>query len=123
MRGREWVWLLLLVFCFSVLLLALSSCSEPPPYLSEDGKRGWKAYRRHCTLCHNPNPFLDGTTTPGGPAIAGSSNELIRLRVTSVTYPKGYKPKRDTKEMYVLPRWKPEVPYLQAYLKEVRKPK
>jgi len=98
------------------------SCAKPDEYLSEDGKRGWQAYRRHCTQCHNKEPFRDGTSSPGGPAIANSSEELIRLRVTSQDYPRGYKPKRDTNQMTKLPLAVSEVPYLYAYLKEVRKP-
>ena len=66
--------------------------------------------------------FKDGTSSPGGPAIARASEELIRLRVTGLKYPKGYKPKRDTNQMTRLPLAEPEVPYLYAYLKEVRKP-
>ena len=106
-----------------MLLAFCSSCAKPDPYLSEDGKRGWKAYRRHCITCHNKNPFLDSTITPLAPSIARSSKELIRLRVTSTTYPKGYKPKRDSKEMRPLPRAVKKVPDIHAYLKEVRKPK
>ena len=34
-----------------------------------------------------------------GPPIAGSSLELIRTRVLSTSYPKGYKPKRKTQSM------------------------
>ncbi|MHC4515286.1 MAG: hypothetical protein ACYTGW_15370 [Planctomycetota bacterium] len=98
------------------------SCAKPDDYLSADGKRGWQAYRRHCTQCHNKEPFKDGTSSPGGPAIARASEELIRLRVTGLKYPKGYKPKRDTNQMTRLPLAEPEVPYLYAYLKEVRKP-
>jgi mono/diheme cytochrome c family protein len=103
--------------------LLFSSCGgKPPEYLSEDGKKGWTAYHRHCTICHNPDPFKEGTTSPGGPPIAGSSAELVRLRVEKQVYPKGYKPKRDTKLMTPQPQAIPDIPYLQAYLKEVRKP-
>lgn len=105
------------------LLVLLQSCgSKPPEYLSEDAKLGWVAYNRHCTICHNPDPFKEGTTSPGGPPIAGSSEELIRLRVTKLAYPKGYKPKRDTKLMTVQPQAVPDVPHIAAYLNEVRKP-
>ena len=104
------------------LLFLFSGCSKPPDYLSADGLRGWKAYRRHCTLCHDADPFQDSTKSPAGPPVAGSSLELLRLRVaTGTDYPKGHKPQRDTKEMYALPQAVPEIPYLYAYLKEVRK--
>ncbi len=105
-----------------ILLAACPSCSKPPDYLSANGKRGWKAYRRQCTICH-ADPFQDSMK---GPAISGSSEALLRARVVSTGdpgYPKGHKPKRDTKEMHVLPAAVPEIPYLYAYLKELRKPK
>ncbi len=114
--------LALLILLACLMFLCQSCGSKPPDYLSEDGKRGFVAYHRHCTICHNANPFLEGTTSPGGPPIAGSSEELIRLRVTKLAYPKGYKPQRDTKLMTVQPQAVPDIPYLYAYLKEVRKP-
>ena len=106
-----------------ILLAACPSCSKPPDYLSANGKRGFKAYGRHCTVCHDADPFQDVIK---GPAISGSSEALLRARVVSTGdpgYPKGHKPKRDTKEMYKQPAAVPEIPYLYAYLKEVRKPK
>jgi len=104
------------------IAVLLSSCgSKPPEYLSEAGKKGWTAYRRHCTICHNPNPFLEGTTSPGGPPINASSEELIRLRVTKLAYPRDYKPKVDTELMTVQPQAVPDIPDIYAYLKEVRK--
>ena len=115
-----WGFVLCLVLVLGIL--AMPCCAKHDPYLSEDGKKGWKAFRRHCTLCHNVDPFLAGTSTPGGPPVAGSSEELIRMRVTSTVYPKGYKPKADTTEMYPLPQAVKHIPYLFAYLKEVRKP-
>jgi mono/diheme cytochrome c family protein len=111
---------LLVVFC--VLVVCQSCGSKPPEYLSEAAKRGWTAYHRYCTICHNPDPFQEGTTSPGGPSIVGSSQELILLRVTKLAYPKGYKPKRDTKLMTVQPQAVKDVPDIYAYLKEVRKP-
>lgn len=120
-RQRPSVGIRILVLLLGIL--AIPSCAKPDPYLSEDGKKGWKAYRRHCTICHNANPFLEGTTSPGGPSIVGSSEELIRMRVISTKYPKGYKPKADTSLMTPLPQAVKEIPYLFAYLKEVRKPK
>lgn len=110
----------LLLVCLPVLLVACGS--KPPEYLSEDAKKGWVAYHRHCTICHNPDPFQEGTTSPGGPPIAGSSEELVRLRVEKQKYPKGYKPKADTNLMTPVPQAIPDIPFLAAYLKEVRKP-
>ncbi len=51
-----------------------------------------------------------------GPAIAGSSKELLEARVLSTSYPPNYKPKRPTKVMPQFPFLKEEIPYLAAYL-------
>ncbi len=118
----RWVVVVTILVVLLCLLVFCQSCSKPPDYLSADAKTGWIAYHRHCTICHNSDPFKEGTSSPGGPPIVGASEELIRLRVTKLAYPKGYKPKRDTKLMTVQLQAVPEIPYLHAYLKEVRKP-
>ena len=104
-----------------LLVTLCPSCSKPPEYLSADAKKGWKAYRKHCALCHNANPHLDSNSTPKGPPIASSTKELLQMRIKANKYPQGYKPKRATADMYPLPQALPDVPYLFAYLKEVRK--
>ena len=101
----------------------LPCCAGAPEHLSEDARRGRRAYRVHCSACHDPgSPFLEGHGATPGPPIDGSSEELIRARVAKESYPPGYKPKRTTNQMYKLPRAVPEIPYLFAYLKEARKP-
>jgi mono/diheme cytochrome c family protein len=76
-------------------------------------KRGRGVYAGNCTACHNPNPNLDGAL---GPALAGSSLELITMRVLHVQYPPGYTPKRDTAIMLPLAYLEPELPALAAFL-------
>ncbi len=110
-------------FYFSILAASFliaactpkSSSTTSSPTLSENDlpARGKKVYGQNCTACHNPNPKLDGTI---GPAIAGSSLELISARVLHANYPAGYKPKRDSHQMPALPSLEPEIPALHAFL-------
>ncbi len=106
---------------FSILPLVLASlgltvivlstaCSEPAQSLVEEGLR---TYTINCIACHNPDPKLDGNL---GPAVAGSSRELIEARVMRGEYPSGYAPKRDTKLMVALPFLEAEIDGLAAYL-------
>jgi hypothetical protein len=67
----------------------------------------------YCVVCHNADPSKDGTT---GPALAGSSEELLKARVLSQGYPPGYKPKRTTKTMPVYPQVKNRISDLTAFL-------
>ena len=76
-------------------------------------ERGKRAYAANCTACHNPDPTRDGTV---GPAIAGSSLELVRARVLKAEYPPGYAPKRDSHLMPAQPFLASDVPDLAAYL-------
>ena len=74
---------------------------------------GRKAYVANCTVCHNQDPTKDGSV---GPAIAGSSVELVEARVLRAEYPPGYTPKRDSHLMPAQPFLKADVPALAAYL-------
>src|ERR1041384_7837495 len=95
---------------------ARSACSNKSndPRKGADGRRGRAVYVANCVACHNNDPSKDG---PIGPAIKGSSRELIETRVLSTSYPPNYKPKRPTKVMPQFPFLKDEIPYLAAYLK------
>ncbi len=75
--------------------------------------RGKKIYLQNCIACHNPNPKIDG---PVGPAIAGSSQELIKERLIHGAYPKDYKAKRTTHLMPPLPGLEAEIPALNSFL-------
>ena len=85
-------------------------------------QRGYDIYRRVCQACHNANPLLDGAggSTPG-PAIAGSSLELLQARVLRNEYPAGYKPKRDTRNMTAFPDLAAEIPAIAAFLEWSRR--
>ena len=103
-----------------IVWVALASgCSKDADKTSKSAKdpdweRGRAVYLANCVACHNPDPSKDG---PIGPAIKGSSRELIEARVLGFGYPPNYKPKRNTKLMPTFPFLKDEVPYLATYLR------
>ena len=97
-------------------LLPLLSCQKnenPTKPLSELEARGKGVFLSNCIACHNPDPRLDGSI---GPAIAGSSLDLITHRVLTRDYPPGYTPKRSSEVMPDFPQLKDDVPGLHAYL-------
>ena len=105
---------LLILFGLSVIMIA--ACSDDDGAKSEtkrEIKRGRAVYVANCVACHNNDPSRDG---PIGPAIKGSSRELLQARVLSTSYPPNYKPKRPTKVMPQFPFLKDEIPNLTAYL-------
>ncbi len=85
--------------------------SEQPAGPNAD--RGRRLYLANCVVCHNREPSKDG---PTGPAIAGSSETLLRYRVLSRSYPPGYVPKRKSSAMPTYPHLKKAIPDLAAYL-------
>lgn len=114
----------LLFFLGAVVAITTASCTKmqeistptaPAPILTKDEmiEKGRHAFQMNCLSCHGHDPKVDG---PVGPAIAGSSLELITKRVMEVKYPDGYKPKRTTSLMVALPHLKNDIPYLFEYL-------
>jgi mono/diheme cytochrome c family protein len=106
--------LILTVLC----ALTVAACSKDSDDSSKsrknaDAARGRAVYLANCVACHNNDPSRDG---PIGPAIKGSSKELLETRVLTTSYPPGYKPKRPTKVMPQFPFLKDEIPHLAAYL-------
>lgn len=77
--------------------------------------RGRAVYVTNCAVCHNVDPSVDGSL---GPAVAGSSLELLEARLLRNTYPEGYTPKRDSRVMMALPYLKEDIPALAAYLNQ-----
>ena len=104
--------LTVLIFVCGCTKNAATSDSQPMTEV-QLATRGQAIYKLNCIACHNPDPSLDGAT---GPAIKGSSLELVTARVTKAQYPEGYKPKRDSKIMPPLPQLEKEVPALHAFL-------
>jgi mono/diheme cytochrome c family protein len=108
------------VLLMVIFALALSGCSKesdksPQSAKNADLERGRAVYAANCVACHNANPSKDG---PIGPAIKGSSKELLEGRVLRTEYPPNYKPKRNTKIMPQFPFLKTEIPYLAIYLND-----
>jgi len=105
----------LVTLLFGIYLLV--SCSkdsdDAKSARNPDVERGRAVFVANCVACHNNDPSRDG---PLGPAIKGSSRELLESRVLSTSYPPNYKPKRPTKVMPQFPFLKDEIPYLAAYL-------
>lgn len=96
-----------------VVGLLLAGCkkeSEAPLLPAEQGR---KVYMSNCIACHNVNPKVDGGL---GPAIWGSSQELLQARVVKGSYPDGYKPKRETKMMTTFPHLQKDIDALHAFL-------
>jgi mono/diheme cytochrome c family protein len=97
-------------------LLAGSACSGggDDPQLSDLANQGRRVYQNVCITCHNGDPTLDGAL---GPAIAGSSRELLEAKVLRGEYPPGYTPKRAGS--VVMPRFEflsDQIHALAAYL-------
>ena len=101
-----------------VLLVAVRCTRNAAPDISkmssaELTERGKAIYQLNCISCHNPDPSKDGAV---GPAIKGSSRELIEVRVLRAGYPVGYKSKRATQQMPPLPHLEREIPALAEFL-------
>jgi mono/diheme cytochrome c family protein len=104
------------LFVIALCAFAVAACSKddsPKSGKQADAGRGRAVYLANCVACHNNDPSRDG---PIGPAIKGSSKELLEARVLTTSYPPSYKPKRPTKVMPQFPFLKEEIPYLVAYL-------
>ncbi len=94
----------------TILCFGIAACNGGSSDPVEQGRR---VYVANCTACHNTDPGVDGNL---GPAVAGSSTELLEARVLRASYPPGYTPKRDTGLMTALPFLEPQIPALTAYL-------
>jgi mono/diheme cytochrome c family protein len=107
-------WYLVLFFVF-----LLGGCGKDSDRTTEtaragDPGRGRQIYAANCTACHNPDPSKEGSL---GPAIKGSSQELLEARILRAAYPPGYTPKRTSNSMPPMPFLKSAIPDLAAYLR------
>lgn len=100
---------------FALCLLAIAACNDSKPTTETPAQKGSKVYFANCVACHNADPKKDGVI---GPAVHGSSKELVEARVLKATYPDGYKPKRETKLMVALPQLKDNIDDLTAFLNQ-----
>ncbi|MBI1734990.1 MAG: cytochrome c [Candidatus Rokubacteria bacterium] len=92
--------------------LALAGCGDDGGGSLAD--RGRQVYLSQCTTCHGPDPAKTG---PVGPAVKGSSRELLEAKVLRGGYPPGYAPKRPTQVMPPAPQLANDVPALAEFLK------
>ncbi len=90
-----------------------TACNKKDANADPKAMRGRVVFAANCIACHNANPSLDGTL---GPAIKGSSLELLQARVLHGEYPPGYSPKRTTRIMQKLPLTEANVADLHAFL-------
>jgi len=97
-----------------VLALAASACSsgETSQEMSA-ADRGERVYKNVCIACHNADPSQPGSL---GPAVAGSSRELLEHRVLHGTYPEGYVRQRSSAVMPQFPHLAGSIDDLAAYL-------
>ena len=86
----------------------------PSATAAGDPAKGKQVWLGQCVACHNVDPAKDG---PIGPAVKGSSMDLLEARVVHGSYPPGYTPKRDTKVMPPRPDLVAAIPDLAAYLR------
>jgi mono/diheme cytochrome c family protein len=97
------------------MLILLFACTTQPSAPADPlAERGRSVYVQQCIACHNPNPAQPGAV---GPAIQGSSRELVEARVLHAAYPPGYTPKRTTTTMVAFPNLSGDIDALAAYLK------
>jgi len=104
----------------AALLLAIgAACSDGETVVETAETRGERVYQNVCIACHNADPSKDGVV---GPAVAGSSRELLEARVVRGELPPGYTPKRQTGAMPAFPYLADQVDDLAAYLEAAARP-
>lgn len=97
-------------------LLGVAACSSDESSEPVDlYAQGETVFKNVCIACHNADPSQRGSL---GPAIAGSSRELIEARVVHGKYPPGYTPKEPGALMPAFPHLEGSVDALAAYLAE-----
>jgi len=96
----------------AAIVLLTGACNSKPP---TPAQRGRQIYMANCVVCHHPDPNRPGSQ---GPAIAGSSRELVEARVLHLSYPPRYKPKRTTHAMRAFPQLAGHIDDLTAFLAE-----
>ena len=93
--------------------VVLAGCGEGGQR-SPLAERGRQTFLAQCTACHNPDPAQAGAV---GPAVKGTSRDLLEAKVLNGTYPPGYTPKRPTKIMVPIPAVAADIPALAEYLR------
>jgi mono/diheme cytochrome c family protein len=113
---------LLRVGFLGFLFLSVSSCqcdradsTKNAPLTAEETlvNKGRLVYQANCSACHNSNVKVNGSQ---GPALFGSSIELLTAKTLNGVYPEGYTPKRSTGLMPKLPHLKNDIDALHAFI-------
>ena len=94
-----------------VLALVVGGCGQNG---NDAASRGKQVYLTECIACHHSDPAKDG---PLGPAVKGSSQELLEAKILRGSYPPGYTPKRPTALMPPMPKLAAKIPDLAAFLR------
>lgn len=85
------------------------------------GKRIWLST---CIQCHNRDPNMKGSL---GPEVVDAPLSVMTAKVMTGKYPEplpaGFVPKRKTKAMRPLPKFKDDIPSIHAYVQSVKKTK
>jgi mono/diheme cytochrome c family protein len=114
-KSRSLGWIASAVLALGVLAACDKRSDAPVAKPGEgDPKRGRAIYLTTCAACHNNDPSKDGAI---GPAIKGSSKELVEARVLRAAYPPGYTPKRRTTMMPAQPDLQSAIPDIVAFLR------
>lgn len=79
----------------------------------EQAAKGRSIYVANCLACHNADPSKDGSV---GPAVQGTSLEVLTAKMLTGTYPPGYTAKRATNMMQKFPQLEAQLPFIHAYL-------
>jgi len=95
---------------FLFFLVSCQNKDEKPLSLEQMGQR---AYAAQCSSCHHQNPAKDHVL---GPAVVGSSLELLEARILRGEYPESYQPKRPTRMMLKMPALQSKIEALHAFL-------
>lgn len=103
-----------IAFCAACVLQVWTACNKKEASGGDpEVEAGRAIFMSHCIACHNTDPSRDGSL---GPAIKGSSLELVQARVMRGEYPPGYAPKRATHIMVKLPLTEEDVEKVHKFL-------
>ncbi len=105
-----------IIFLALFLLISCRPQTETPTApLSELAQAGKTSYLSNCIACHHSDPAQNGSV---GPALKGTSYEVLYAKVMTRSYPKGYKAKRTTEMMPQMPHLETELKGIEAFLNQ-----
>ena len=112
---------ILLIALVAVVIFVVARGKDEPSSDETPFQTGKRIFHSICINCHHPDPAKElSDHFTHGPPIAGSSFELIKMRVLSTSYPKGYKPKRKSQFMTTFEMTDAELRGLHAFVNDPR---